>query len=255
LKHNFVIKKLTLLKIQNLSKTYKKGDNKIYALRDISFDVEKGEYVSIVGKSGSGKSTLLNLLGGMDTNAEGAVYYDNRNLLEMKERELSNYRKSVIGMIFQSFNLIPSHTALDNVMLPLIFSSFPRALRRTRACELLYNMGLYNRALHYPSELSGGEAQRVAIARALANKPQIILADEPTGNLDTATSREIIDLLQMFNRKHQITIIMVTHDKETANRVSDKTILLSDGEIIKTTINKPVYNLDDSSTQKPQFNL
>jgi len=226
---------LTLIKVDKLSKTYKKGDNLIYALRNINFDISEGEYVSIVGKSGSGKSTLLNLLGGMDTKAEGGIYYNGKNLLQMNEKELSFHRKFTVGMIFQSFNLIESRTAIDNVKLPLIFSNYPVMLRQTRACELLYNMGLYNRALHYPSELSGGEAQRVAIARALANKPKVILADEPTGNLDTATSAEIISLLEMFNKKHKITVIMVTHDKETANRVSDKTILLSDGEIIKTT--------------------
>ncbi|MBQ3691274.1 MAG: ABC transporter ATP-binding protein [Bacteroidales bacterium] len=229
---------MALIEVNNLSKTYKKGDNVIYALRNINFDIQEGEYVSIVGKSGSGKSTLLNLLGGMDTSATGGVYYNGKNLLEMTEKELSYHRKFTVGMIFQSFNLIPTRTAIDNVKLPLIFSNYPVRLRETRACELLYNMGLYNRALHYPSELSGGEAQRVAIARALANKPKVILADEPTGNLDTATSGEIISLLQMFNKKHNITVIMVTHDKETANRVSDKTVLLSDGEIIKTTVNQ-----------------
>jgi len=228
---------LALLKVSGLSKTFRKGDNNIYALRNISFDVEEGEFVSIVGKSGSGKSTLLNLLGGMDTSAEGGVYYNGMNLLEMSESQLSQYRKFTVGMIFQSFNLVPTRTAIDNVKLPLIFSNYPRRLRDTRACELLYNMGLYNRAMHYPSELSGGEAQRVAIARALANKPKIILADEPTGNLDTATSAEILQLLQMFNSKHRITVIMVTHDKETAYRISHKTVLLSDGEIIKITNN------------------
>lgn len=228
---------MAILRISGLSKTYRKGDNEIYALRNINFDVEEGEFVSIVGKSGSGKSTLLNLLGGMDTSADGAVYYNGVNLLEMSEAQLSQYRKFAVGMIFQSFNLVPSRTAIDNVKLPLIFSNYPRRLRNTRACELLYNMGLYNRAMHYPSELSGGEAQRVAIARALANKPRIILADEPTGNLDTSTSAEILSLLQMFNSKHRITVIMVTHDKETAYRISGKTVLLSDGEIIKISQN------------------
>ncbi len=228
---------MALLKVSGLSKTFSKGDNKIYALRNINFDVEEGQFVSIVGKSGSGKSTLLNLLGGMDTDAQGGVYYSGCNILEMSEAQLSQYRKFTVGMIFQSFNLVPTRTAIDNVKLPLIFSNYPRSLRDTRACELLYNMGLYNRAMHYPSELSGGEAQRVAIARALANKPKIILADEPTGNLDTATSAEILELLQMFNQRHNITIIMVTHDKETAYRISHKTVLLSDGEIIKISQN------------------
>lgn len=224
---------MALIKIEKLSKTYKKGENKIFALRDINFDIEEGEFVSIVGKSGSGKSTLLNILGGMDTRADGEVLYNGSNILKMSEKQLAQYRTYSVGMIFQSFNLIPWRTAIDNVKMPLIFSGYPKRLRETRACELLYNMGLYKRALHYPSELSGGEAQRVAIARALANKPKVILADEPTGNLDTATSAEIMSLLQMFNAKHKITIVMVTHDKETANRVSHKTILLSDGEIIK----------------------
>ncbi|MBP5501254.1 MAG: ABC transporter ATP-binding protein [Bacteroidales bacterium] len=228
---------MVLIKIEKLSKTYKKGENKIFALRDINFDIEEGEFVSIVGKSGSGKSTLLNILGGMDTCADGEVLFEGSNILKMNERRLARYRTFTVGMIFQSFNLIPWRTAIDNVKLPLMFSGYPKRLRETRACELLYNMGLYKRALHYPSELSGGEAQRVAIARALANKPKIILADEPTGNLDTSTSADIMALLQMFNSKHNITIVMVTHDKETAYRVSHKTILLSDGEIIKTTTN------------------
>ncbi len=221
--------------MKNLCKTYHKGEHLIYALRNINFEINDGEFVSIVGRSGSGKSTLLNLLGGIDTDAKGEILYDGVNLLTMSEKQLSQHRRFTIGMIFQSFNLIPGKTAIDNVKMPLIFSDYPRRLRDTRACELLYNMGLFNRAMHYPSELSGGEAQRVAIARALANRPKVILADEPTGNLDTATSAEIIGLLQMFNRKHKITIVMVTHDKETANRVSHKTVLLSDGEIIKIT--------------------
>lgn len=226
---------MALIKVDKLSKIYHKGEMKIFALRNINFEVESGEFVSIVGKSGSGKSTLLNLLGGIDTNAEGTICYNGINLLTMNEKQLAQHRKYMVGMIFQSFNLIPGRTAIDNVKLPLIFGNYPRRLRDTRACELLYNMGLYNRAMHYPGELSGGEAQRVAIARALANRPKVILADEPTGNLDTATSVEIISLLQMFNQKHGITVIMVTHDKETAYRVSNKTILLSDGEIIKIT--------------------
>ncbi|MBO4372018.1 MAG: ABC transporter ATP-binding protein [Bacteroidales bacterium] len=230
---------MALIKLEKLSKTYKKGENKIFALRDINFDIEQGEFVSIVGKSGSGKSSLLNILGGMDTNADGEVLYNGQNILKMSEKQLAKYRTFTVGMIFQSFNLIPWRTAIDNVQMPLMFSGYPKRLRETRACELLYNMGLYNRALHYPSELSGGEAQRVAIARALANKPQIILADEPTGNLDTATSAEIMSLLQMFNSKHNITIVMVTHDRETAYRVSHKTILLSDGEVIKISEQQP----------------
>ena len=228
---------MALIKLEKLSKTYNKGENKIFALRDINFDIEEGEFVSIVGKSGSGKSTLLNILGGMDTSADGGVYFNGDNILKMSEKQLARYRTYSVGMIFQSFNLIPWRTAIDNVKLPLVFSGYPKRLRETRACELLYNMGLYKRALHYPSELSGGEAQRVAIARALANKPKIILADEPTGNLDTSTSADIMALLQMFNAKHNITIVMVTHDKETAYRVSHKTILLSDGEIIKISSN------------------
>mgnify|MGYP002622252612 CR=1 FL=1 len=226
---------MTAIVVKNLCKTYHKGEHLIYALRNINFEINDGEFVSIVGRSGSGKSTLLNLLGGIDTDAKGEILYDGVNLLTMSEKQLSQHRRFTIGMIFQSFNLIPGKTAIDNVKMPLIFSDYPRRLRDTRACELLYNMGLFNRAMHYPSELSGGEAQRVAIARALANRPKVILADEPTGNLDTATSAEIIGLLQMFNRKHKITIVMVTHDKETANRVSHKTVLLSDGEIIKIT--------------------
>lgn len=226
---------MALIEIKNLNKFFFKGENKIYALRDINFEVQEGEFVSIVGKSGSGKSTLLNLIGGMDSNAEGKILYKNQNILSMKEKELSHYRTFSIGMIFQSFNLIKRLSAIDNVKLPLIISGYPINLRNPRVYELLYTMGLQNRGKHFPSELSGGECQRVAIARAIANRPEIILADEPTGNLDTSTSREIMDLLQAYNKDHGVTIIMVTHDKETAARVSNKTILLSDGEIIKRT--------------------
>jgi len=226
---------VALIEIKNLNKFFFKGENKIYALRDINFEVQEGEFVSIVGKSGSGKSTLLNLIGGMDSNAEGKILYKNQNILSMKEKELSHYRTFSIGMIFQSFNLIKRLSAIDNVKLPLIISGYPINLRNPRVYELLYTMGLQNRGKHFPSELSGGECQRVAIARAIANRPEIILADEPTGNLDTSTSREIMDLLQAYNKDHGVTIIMVTHDKETAARVSNKTILLSDGEIIKRT--------------------
>lgn len=222
-----------IIKVENVSRVYKKGENKIFALNDVSFEINKGEFVSIVGKSGSGKSTILNLLGGLDSSSSGNIFVDNHHLQKMNRKELSHYRKFTIGMVFQSFNLIKSQTAIENVKLALTFGGEARNKRSEKAAELLYNLGLEKRMQHKPSELSGGEAQRVAIARAMANNPKIILADEPTGNLDSNTSNDIIELLKKLNNEQGITIIMVTHDKETAYKISDKIIVLADGKILE----------------------
>jgi putative ABC transport system ATP-binding protein len=221
-----------LLDIRNLSRIYRKGKVEITALKDVSFSVDEGTYLSIVGKSGSGKSTLLNLVGGLDRPSSGRIGVNGKDLSDMSRYQLALHRRNTVGMIFQSFNLIPHRTALENVILPLVFAGVPYRKRSARAKELLARVGLEERLDHLPAELSGGEAQRVAIARALANDPQIILADEPTGNLDTVTSAEITGLLVSLNREKGLTVLMVTHDRETAEDVSDRIIRLKDGGIV-----------------------
>lgn len=206
----------------------------INAIDKVSFDVGKGEMVSIVGRSGSGKSTLLNLIGGLDTATKGQIIFDGKKISDWSRNELAYHRRFNVGMIFQSFNLIFTRSALDNVALALTFGGYPKNRRRARAMELLQKVGLSERLYHKPDELSGGETQRVAIARALANDPEIILADEPTGNLDSCTAREIIDLLVKLNKEQNKTILLVTHDSQTAEDVSDRVILLLDGKIIES---------------------
>jgi len=223
---------LALIQTIGLAKTYKKGKVDIPALQDVSFEINEGEFFSIVGKSGSGKSTLLNLIGGLDTASAGTIIFDSKDLRKMSRSELANHRRFSVGMIFQSFNLVKSRNALENVELALIFGGVPRNLRRKKATELLTQVGLGNRLTHTPDELSGGENQRVAIARALANNPKVLLADEPTGNLDSETSKEIIEILRDLNKNHHLTVIMVTHDLETAEIISDHIIRMKDGKII-----------------------
>ena len=221
-----------ILSITGLSKIYQKGKLEIPALRDVSFEVPEASYLSIVGKSGSGKSTLLNLVGGLDRPSSGTIAVNGLEIGSMNRYKLAIHRRFTVGMIFQSFNLIPNRTALENIVLPMVFAGVPARKRKPRAKELLDQVGLSERIGHLPSELSGGEAQRVAIARAMANEPRIILADEPTGNLDSNTSAEIVDLLVSLNRDRGLTILMVTHDRETAEAVSDRIITLKDGEIV-----------------------
>jgi putative ABC transport system ATP-binding protein len=208
-----------------------KGQVEIPALRDVSFDVEDGEFVSIVGRSGSGKSTLLNLVGGLDTPTSGNIIFRDRDLAGMKRSGLALHRRKSVGMVFQSFNLVPHRSALENVMLALTFGGVPRQRRRSLAKDLLAQVGLTQRLNHRPAELSGGEAQRVAIARALANSPEMLLLDEPTGNLDSSTAKEIVDLVLGLNRDRGLTALMVTHEKDTADAVSDRVIRLLDGSI------------------------
>jgi putative ABC transport system ATP-binding protein len=221
-----------MINISGLTKNYHKGKLLIPALTDVSFDVDEGQFISIVGKSGSGKSTLLNLIGGLDTATSGRIVCGGQDLSAMKRPELARYRRFTVGMVFQSFNLVPYRSALDNVSLALIFGGVPRNLRRDKAAELLSQVGLGHRLKHRPAELSGGEAQRVAVARALANRPSVLLADEPTGNLDSTTSAEIIDLLQQLNKERGLTVLIVTHELDTARTVSDRVVQLFDGKIV-----------------------
>jgi putative ABC transport system ATP-binding protein len=224
---------LTILEISHLSKVYSKGEVRIPALRDVSFDVNQGEFVSIVGRSGSGKSTLLNLIGGLDTATSGCVLFKGTDLTRMNRSDLARHRRFSVGMVFQSFNLISHRSALENVSLALSFGGVPRADRKEKATQLLSGVGLSHRLEHKPAELSGGEAQRVAIARALANNPTVLLMDEPTGNLDSATSEEIIGLIRQLNQDQRLTVLMVTHEQDIAEVVSHKVIHLMDGRVTR----------------------
>jgi ABC-type lipoprotein export system ATPase subunit len=235
---------LKIIETKKLGRTYLKGKIKIPALQDVDLTIAQGEFVSIVGKSGSGKSTLLNLLGGLDKATEGDILFSGKSLLNRSRQQMAQHRKFSVGMIFQSFNLIQSRTALENVELALTFGGVRRRDRKQIATALLEKVGLQGRLTHLPDELSGGETQRVAIARALANNPKVLLADEPTGNLDSETSEEIINVLVDLNKNQNITIIMVTHDDETAQKVSDKVVKLKDGNVLEIT-NKNV--LQDES--------
>jgi len=217
---------------RDLCKTYQKGTVAIPVLQGVSLEVGKGEFVSVVGRSGSGKSTLLNLLGGLDTATSGRIVVGDSDVTSMSRQDLAVHRRSTVGMIFQSFNLIPSRTALENITLALAFGNHPRSDRRRRAAEILSSVGLEGRLSHTPGELSGGEAQRVAIARALANDPDVLLADEPTGNLDSGTAAEIVGLLEALNRERKLTVVMVSHDEEAAREVSHRILRLLDGRVI-----------------------
>lgn len=223
---------MDILQVAHLSKTYQKNSVIIPALSDVSFDVRQGEFVSIVGRSGSGKSTLLNLLGGLDTASAGNIIFNEKELTKMNRAELALHRRFSVGIVFQSFNLIAYRSALENVALALMFGGFSGKERKVRAAELLAQVGLGQRLKHVPAELSGGEAQRVAIARALANHPKMLLADEPTGNLDSATAQEIVGVLQQLNKEQGLTVLMVTHEKDIAEAVSNKVIRLKDGKIV-----------------------
>jgi len=220
-----------LVEAVDLHKKYQKGSAEVAALRGVSFAIAAGEFVALVGRSGSGKSTLLNIIGGLDTPSSGTLRVGGSDLAAMDRELLARHRRSTVGMIFQSFNLIPSRTALENVALPMIFAGLERSVRSRRAAELLDLVGLERRHTHKPAELSGGEAQRVAIARALANDPAILLADEPTGNLDSHTAADILDLLEHLNRERALTILMVTHDQHSAIRLSHRLLHMLDGTI------------------------
>jgi len=217
--------------ISGLSKVYATAKVRVVALQDINLGFEEGVFAAVTGASGSGKSTLLNLLGGLDTPTSGTIEVGGRNISEMSREDLALYRRTRVGMIFQSFNLIPGFSALENVALPLIFSGTAKRERRKLAAEMLARLGLGERTAHRPSELSGGEQQRVAIARALINRPRVLLADEPTGNLDSRTSREIVTLLADLNRDQGLTVIMVTHEEALAREFAGRGVRLSDGTV------------------------
>jgi len=219
-----------IITVDNINKTYKNGSLELQVLKNISFKVDKGEFLAIMGSSGSGKSTMMNILGCLDNQYEGKYILDGIDISKSSENELSEIRNKKIGFIFQSFNLLPRLTALENVELPLVYSSVPKEERHKRANELLEMVGLKDRTHHRPNELSGGQRQRVAIARALVNNPSIILADEPTGNLDSKSEAEIIEILQKLNKMGK-TIVIVTHEPNIGE-IAQRKIVFKDGEII-----------------------
>ena len=219
-----------IITVDKINKTYKNGSLELQVLKNISFKVDKEEFLAIMGSSGSGKSTMMNILGCLDNQYEGRYILDGIDISKSNENELSEIRNKKIGFIFQSFNLLPRLTALENVELPLVYSSIPKEERHKRANELLEMVGLKDRIHHRPNELSGGQRQRVAIARALVNNPSIILADEPTGNLDSKSEEEIIEILQKLNKMGK-TIVIVTHEP-SIGEIAERKIIFKDGEII-----------------------
>jgi putative ABC transport system ATP-binding protein len=224
-----------MVQAQQLSRHYPMGQSLVKALDDLTLEVADGEFVALVGTSGSGKSTLLNLIGGLDQPTSGTLNVHGRDLAKMTRDELSLHRRNTVGMIFQSFNLVPSMTAAQNISLALMFAGVPRTERDSRASALLEAMGLGGRQHHRPRELSGGEQQRVAVARALANQPPLLLADEPTGNLDSRTSKDIMDLIRTLNERDGKTVILVTHDAALAAAYAGRTVTLLDGRVISDT--------------------
>jgi len=220
------------IRSENLCRYYQMGESTIRAVDGVSLEVNSGEFVALLGSSGSGKSSVLNLIAGLDRPTSGSVMVQDRDLAKMSREELAKYRLRVVGMVFQSFNLIPSMTVLENVELPLRFAEVDRGQRPNLAKQALERVGLQARMNHRPSELSGGEQQRTALARALINQPQLLLADEPTGNLDSRTGTEIMNMVRDFNRDLGMTVVMVTHERALAERYADRLIFLADGKLV-----------------------
>jgi putative ABC transport system ATP-binding protein len=226
---------MALIQLRNLSKTYDLGEVKVAALKGVSLDIQKGEFVTLIGPSGSGKSTLMNTLGCLDRPTSGSYRLVDEEVAGLNPDQLAQVRNRRIGFVFQNFNLLARTTALENVEVPLLYNpSCPRRERKRRATELLKRVGLGDRMDHRPNQLSGGQQQRVAIARALVNRPSILLCDEPTGNLDTRTSREVMELFSKLNEDEGLTVILVTHDLEIARRAR-RALVLVDGEVIVDT--------------------
>lgn len=221
---------MEILRVENLTKRYGKGDNQVVAVDDVSFSIEKGEFVAIVGSSGSGKSTLLHLIGGVDRPTSGKVFIEGKDIYSLNDDALAIFRRRQVGIIYQFYNLIPILNVQENITLPCELDGKkpdPKQLN-----ELIATLGLTNRKAHLPNQLSGGQQQRVSIGRSLINNPSIVLADEPTGNLDSKASEEIVELLRLSNKKYNQTIIMITHDLEIA-KTADRIIKIEDGKIVK----------------------
>lgn len=224
---------MEILKVENLSKVYGKGDNPVKALDNVSFGVEKGQFVAIIGPSGSGKSTLLHILGGVDVPTSGKVYMDGQDVYAQNEEQLAVFRRRQVGLIYQFYNLIPVLDVTENITLPVLLDG--RKVNKERLEELLDILKLKGREKHLPNQLSGGQQQRVSIGRALMNSPAVVLADEPTGNLDSKNSQEIVDLLKLSNKKYDQTLIVITHDENIALQ-ADRIIAIEDGRITRDEV-------------------
>lgn len=224
---------MEILRVENLTKTYGSGENQVRALDGVSFSVEKGQFLAIIGPSGSGKSTLLHILGGVDTPTSGKVYMDGQDVYAKSEEQLAVFRRREVGLVYQFYNLIPVLDVRENITLPVLMDG--RKVNEERLKELLDVLGLVGREKHLPNQLSGGQQQRVSIGRALMNAPAVVLADEPTGNLDSKASQEIVDLLRYSNRKYDQTLIVITHDENIALQ-ADRVIAIEDGRIVRDEV-------------------
>jgi putative ABC transport system ATP-binding protein len=229
---------------ENLCRHYKMGQTLIRAVDGMNLSVSPGEFVALLGSSGSGKSSVLNLIAGLDRPTRGSVVVQGRDLAQMSREELAKYRLDTVGMVFQSFNLIPSMTIAENVELPMRFAEVDRGKRDSLAGEALRRVGLQGRMNHRPSELSGGEQQRAALARALINRPQLLLADEPTGNLDSHTGTEILNMVRDFNQHLGMTVVMVTHERALAERYAERLIFMADGKLVGNETRQPQESRD-----------
>ncbi len=235
------MEKQVLIKLQDIGKRYVIGSEEIFALRGVDLEIYKGEFVALMGPSGSGKSTLMNILGCLDTPTKGSYILNGTDVSNLNDNELAEIRNKEIGFVFQTFNLLPRSSSLENVALPLVYAGIAKEARTTRAIEVLDSVGLGNRMYHKPNELSGGQRQRVAVARALVNNPAIILADEPTGNLDTKTSIEIMGLIEEIHQKGN-TIILVTHEEDIAKH-AHRIVRMRDGAVESDELNKDIITI------------
>ena len=240
---------MAIIEIKDLRKTYRLGNEKVHALRKINLDIEKGEICCVLGTSGSGKSTLLNMLAGLEKPTKGSVKINGTEITTLSEKKLARFRQDNLGFVFQSYNLLNQLTALENVAMPLMFRGMSRKKREAVASKMLKAVGLAERAKHKPSQMSGGQQQRVGIARAFVSKPSVIFADEPTGNLDTHTTAEVMNLMVKMCRKHNLTLVLVTHDLKISE-YADRIVHIIDGEI--TSIEKRVskYDLENQEGNK-----
>lgn len=226
---------MEILRVENLTKVYGKGENEVRALDGVSFSVEKGEFVAIIGPSGSGKSTLLHILGAVDEPSSGKVFMDGKDVFKQNEEQLAIFRRRQVGLVYQFYNLIPVLDVVENITLPVQLDG--RKVNRERLWEMVALLGLHGREKHLPNQLSGGQQQRVSIGRALMNSPSVVLADEPTGNLDSKNSQEIMELLKKSNKKYNQTLIMITHDENIALQ-ADRIIAIEDGHITRDEVNR-----------------
>jgi len=226
---------MEILRVENLCKIYGKGDNEVRAIDGVSFSVQKGEFIAIIGASGSGKSTLLHILGGVDKPTSGKIYMDGQDVYAQNDDNLAIFRRRQVGLIYQFYNLIPVLNVVENITLPVLMDG--RKINRERLDDLIKSLRLNGREEHLPNQLSGGQQQRVSIGRALMNAPAVVLADEPTGNLDSRNSQEIVELLKMSNKKFNQTLIIITHDENIALQ-ADRIIAIEDGKIIRDSVNR-----------------